>query len=75
MLPLFAWESRMSNPVKMYRVYCYDAAMNQVTGDLIEAMSDEDVIAIVDASGSPSKAEIWDGDRLVAQRAGEGLQA
>jgi hypothetical protein len=65
----------MSTPNKIYRVYCYDAAMNEVTGDLIEAASDDEVIAMVEAKASPSKCEIWHGDRLVAQIVGQRLQA
>jgi hypothetical protein len=50
-----------------YRVYSYDRARHNVAADLIEASSDEEVIAAVETSGFGSKCEIWDGDRLVAR--------
>ena len=56
----------MSNAVKTYRVYCYDAAHKVVTADWIEASSDEEAIAKAQAAGFASKCEIWDGRRLVA---------
>ena len=65
----------MPSPNKIYRVYCYDAQMNVLTGDLVEAASDAEAIAMVEADGMPSKCEIWDGDRLVAQLAAERRQA
>lgn len=57
----------MSAPLKVYRLYCYDAVHKVVSHDLIEAASDEDAIAQAEASGYGSKCEIWDGDRLVAK--------
>ena len=61
----------MSAPQKTYRVYCFDSAHNVVTADFIEAASDEQAIAIAEASDFGSKCEIWDGRRLVAQLDGE----
>ena len=60
---------------KSYRVYCYDAALKTVTGDIIEAASDDEAIAMIEARGLPSMCEIWDGDRLVAQLSGDRMQA
>jgi len=57
----------MSDPQKKYRVYCYDAANKMVTADWIEAPSDEEVIARVEAAGFGTKCEIWEGKRLVAR--------
>lgn len=57
----------MSDPVKTYRVYCYDAAQSSLSVVEIEARSDEQAIALAEAQGFGSKCEIWDGDRLVAQ--------
>ena len=57
----------MSPPTKSYRVYCYDAANKVVTSDFIDAASDEEAVALVEAQGFGTKCEIWDGDRLVAQ--------
>ena len=65
----------MSDPTKSYRIYCYEQAAEKVTGDMIEAASDADAIATVEAQGLPTMCEIWDGDRLVAQLSGERLQA
>lgn len=64
----------MSPTIKTYRVYCYDGA-KVVTADWIEAASDEEVIAKVEAEGFGSKCEIWDGRRLVARLEGERRQA
>ena len=53
--------------LRNYRVYSYDKMRHDVAADLIEAASDEAVIAAVETSGFGSKCEIWDGDRLVAR--------
>jgi len=42
-----------------------------LTGDLIQASSDEDAIAKAEARGFGSRCEIWDGNRLVAELQGE----
>jgi hypothetical protein len=52
---------------KTYRVYCYDAAHEVVTADIVEASSDEEAVAKARAAGFGSKCEIWHGRRLVAQ--------
>jgi hypothetical protein len=57
----------MSDLSKSYRVCSYDAALNIVMSDFIEAASDEEAIANATAAGFGSKCEIWDGHRLVAQ--------
>ena len=56
----------MSPPTRTYRVYCYDAAHRAVTSDFVEAASDEEAIAKVEAAGFGLKCEIWEGKRLVA---------
>jgi hypothetical protein len=61
--------------MKNYRVYSYDKMRHDVAADLIEAATDEAVIAAVETSGFGSKCEIWDGDRLVARLEGERQQA
>lgn len=65
----------MSDPIKTYRVYCYDGANTVVTADWIEAASDDDAVAKAKAAGFGSKCEIWDGRRLVAQLEDERRQA
>jgi hypothetical protein len=65
----------MSPPLKTYRVYCFDAKLQMLSGDFIEAASDEDAIAQAEAAGYGSKCEIWDGQRLVAQLQAPRLQA
>jgi hypothetical protein len=65
----------MSTPLKTYRVYCFDGTVMSVTGDLIQASSDEEAIARAKAAGFKSKCEIWDGNRLVATFEGERRQA
>jgi hypothetical protein len=57
----------MSDPYKTYRVCCYDAALNVVTSDFIEAANDEEAVAKATTAGFGSKGEVWDGHRLVAQ--------
>jgi hypothetical protein len=44
---------------------------NVVTGDLIEASSDEEAIAAAERAGFGTKCEVWEGDRLVAELGGE----
>jgi hypothetical protein len=65
----------MPKPSKIYRVYCFDAALQIVTGELIEASSDKQAIARAEAIGHCDKCEIWDGSRLVAQLDGVRRQA
>ena len=57
----------MSSPLKSYRVYSYDAAHHIVSADIIEATSDEEVVATAEAAGFGSRCEIWDQRRMVAQ--------
>ncbi len=57
----------MSTPLKTYRVYCYDAANRSLSSDFIEAVSDEEIVAQVKATGFGSMCEIWEGERLVAR--------
>jgi hypothetical protein len=64
-----------SSPETIYRVCCFDAALNIVTADLIKASCDEEAIAKAEAQGSASKREVWDGERLVVQLEGERRQA
>ena len=57
----------MPSSTKTYRVYCYDDAHKILSGDWLEAASDEEAVAKAEAAGFGSKCEIWDGKRLVAQ--------
>ena len=57
----------MSDPEKIYRVYCFDAARKVVSVDEIRAESDEAAIAQAEAAGFGDKCEIWEGKRLVAR--------
>ena len=61
----------MSSPKKLYRVYCFDVASNQLSGDVIYAASDEDAIAMAQSLATGTKCELWEGRRLVAQIEGE----
>lgn len=57
----------MSSPAKTYRVYCFDGVRHEVTGDLIEASSDEEAIAAAERLGFGTRGEVWQGNRLVAE--------
>jgi hypothetical protein len=61
----------VSKPRQTYRVYCFDGAAMTLTGNLIEAATDAEAIAIVEAQGFGSKCEVWSGERLVARLEGE----
>lgn len=54
-----------------YRVYSFDGSAMTVSGDMIQAASDELAIVKAEARGFGSKCEIWQGNRLVAQLEGE----
>ena len=57
----------VSSPLVTYRVYCFDGVRHDLRGDLIEASSDEAAIAAAEAAGFGTRAEIWEGNRLVAE--------
>lgn len=57
----------MSSPTKTYRVYCYDDVHKILSGDWLEAASDEEALAKAHAKGFCTQWEVWDGNRLVAQ--------
>ena len=62
----------MSEPLKSYRVYCYDgSSLDLLSVDTIEAAGDTEAIALAEAAGFGDKCEIWDGERLVAQLSGQ----
>lgn len=61
----------MSSPLKTYRVYCFDGVRHEVTGDLIEASSDEEAIAAAERACLVTKVEVWQGNRLVAELGSE----
>ena len=65
----------MSAPTITYRVYCFDAARNVLTAEEVNAASDADAIARVEAAGFGSKCEIWNGDRMIFQLEDERRQA
>lgn len=58
----------MSPTNKSYRVCRFDAALKVVTADFVKAANDEEAIAAAEAAGFGTKCEIWDGNRLVAER-------
>lgn len=62
-------------PTQTYRIYCFDGERMTLTGDLIEAASDEDAIVQAERQGFGSKCEIWQGKRLVAELGGRLQQA
>ncbi len=57
----------MSNPPQSYRIYCYDQTRKMVSGDWLQAASDEEAISKATAAGFGSRCEIWQGRRLVAK--------
>ena len=57
----------MSTSPKIYRTYCYDASVRNVSADFIEAVSDEAAIAAITERGFGSRCEIWEDTRLVAE--------
>ena len=57
----------MSEPMRSYRVYCYDAAQKMLSADWIEAADDEGAVIAARNAGFGTKCEIWEGKRLVAQ--------
>lgn len=61
----------MSSPSKTYRLYCFDGGQMTLTGELIEAASDADAIAVAEGQRLGSMCEIWEGKRLVAKLEGE----
>ena len=65
----------MSESLKTYRVYSYDAANKMVTADLIDAHDDADALAKTSAAGFGSKCELWEGERLVANLGEQRRQA
>lgn len=65
----------MSDPTKTYRVYCYDGVSRTVSGDWIEADTDDEAIAKATAAGFGTKCEVWHGNRLVAKLADEARSA
>lgn len=58
-----------------YRVYTLDGVRRIVSADWIDAATDEEAIAIVQATCGGLQCEIWDGDRLVAKIQAQRRQA
>jgi hypothetical protein len=50
-----------------YRVYCHDRAIRVVTAEWVDAASDEEAVAAVEALYPTLVCEIWQGNRLVAK--------
>ena len=65
----------MSAAPTIYRLYAFDAERKIVSADWLKADDDADAVAKAEAAGFGSKAELWDGKRLVAQLEGSRLQA
>ena len=58
-----------------YRVYTLDGVRKIVSAEWVDASSDEEAIARVQATCSGMQCEIWDGHRLVARIEARRLQA
>lgn len=56
----------MSQPPRIYRIYCYDGQLMTLNGHSLRATTDAEAIAEVEAGDFGSKCEIWEGKRLVA---------
>ena len=54
------------SPRKTYRLCTFDGVRMVLSADLIEATSDEEALAKARAADFGSKAELWEGRRLVA---------
>ena len=65
----------MSAQPIVYRVYSFDLARKRVDAEFINAATDDDAIAIVEAGEFGHKCEIWHERRLVAQIEAERRQA
>ena len=50
-----------------YRVYCHDGANKVVSAEWVEAQSDQEAIAIIQAEYPKYGCELWEGRRLVAK--------
>ena len=57
----------MSQDHPRYRVYTLDGVRRIVSADWIDANSDEEAIAIVQATCRGLQCEIWHGERFVAK--------
>ncbi len=58
-----------------YRLYRYDADLQIVSADWLDAANDEDAVGKAYAQGFGAKGELWDGKRLVAHLEAERRQA
>lgn len=56
----------MSQPPN-YRVYCLDGVNNIVSGEWVDASTDEEAIAAVREAYPGLACEIWERNRLVAK--------
>jgi hypothetical protein len=50
-----------------YRVYCYDGLNKVVSAEWVEAQSDQEAIALIEAKYPNYECELWEGRRLVAK--------
>ena len=57
----------MSASDKIYRIYCFDSALQLVTADEIRAASDEEAIEAAKAAAFCNRCEVWHGRTLVAE--------
>jgi hypothetical protein len=57
----------MSASEKIYRIYCFDSALQLLTADEIRASSDEEAIEAAKATAFCSNCEVWHGRTLVAE--------
>jgi hypothetical protein len=50
-----------------YRLFCLSGAGDFTSVDVFEAPSDEQAIALARSKRLPTRCELWEGTRLVAQ--------
>ena len=56
----------MSSEESNYRVYCHGGANKVVNAEWVDARSDEEAVAFVEATYPSYDCELWEGRRLVA---------
>lgn len=60
-------ENVMHPRMLQYRLYQFDAAGGITAAEWIDAKSDDEAIVLVRARKLPSRCEIWEGNRLIAE--------
>ena len=54
------------SPRQTYRLYTFDGVQMILSNEIIEAASDEEALAAAHAADFATRAELWEGRRLVA---------